>query len=107
MRCEDSYEDSWVSQKGYLGYGSPQLTNGKKIHGGWDVYRITKWRCRDHGETKETQENVGHISKKLSQKSRLPPREKVRMRGIVSVTRTAILSHTGRGGQGRCFEIVS
>ena len=46
-------------------------------------------------------------TKKLSQKSRLPPREKVRMRGIVSVTRTAILSHTGRGGQGRCFEIVS
>ena len=45
--------------------------------------------------------------KKLSQKSRLPPREKVRMRGIVSVTLTSILSHTGRGGQGRCFEIVS
>ena len=46
-------------------------------------------------------------SKKLSQKSRLPPREKVRMRGIVSVTLTSILSHTGRGEQGRCFEIVS
>ena len=29
------------------------------------------------------------------------------MRGIVSVTLTSILSHTGRGGQGRCFEIVS
>ena len=29
------------------------------------------------------------------------------MRGIVSVTLTSILSHRGRGGQGRCFEIVS
>ena len=29
------------------------------------------------------------------------------MKGIVSVTLTSILSHTGRGGQGRCFEIVS
>ncbi len=46
-------------------------------------------------------------NKKLSQKSLLPPREKVRMRGIVSVTLTSIPSHTGRGGHGRCFEIVS
>ena len=29
------------------------------------------------------------------------------MRGIVSVTLTSILSHRGRGGQGRCFEMVS
>ena len=51
--------------------------------------------------------SCGCSTKNLSQKSFLPWREKVRMRGIVSVTLTSILSHPGRGGRGKCFEIVS
>ena len=48
-----------------------------------------------------------YLTKKLSQKSLLLRREKVRMTETVSVTLTSILSHPGRGVQGRCFEIVS
>ena len=47
------------------------------------------------------------VAKKLTQKSLLLWREKVRVRGTVSLTLISILSHPGSGGLSSCMETVS